>query len=259
MRRLSAPWWGDLTAVLACTAVGFAVALSPASGPARDAVLLPLVLILPGYALTCALFLPGEIRLDLRLVLSVAFSVGVSAVGGLIVQLAIPLDRPVWATLLALVTVLASVVALRRRDGMPADTEQPTLRIPRIGVVSLLAMLAAVGIGGWAIAIATEGAHRQADDAHFSSLWLVPVGPSQTSSPVNVGVSNHEGRTAAYSLSVMRGGRTIRQWRLRLEANQDWQAQLAAEAISGAGPLTARLDHGGRRYHRVALRLGDGG
>ena len=108
--------------------------------------------------------------------MSVAFSVGVSAVGGLIVQLVIPLDRPVWATLLALVTLAASVMALERRDGMPADTEQPTLRIPRIGLVSLLAMLAAVAIGGWAIAIATEGAHGQASEQRFSSLWLVPAG-----------------------------------------------------------------------------------
>ena len=259
MRRLSAPWWGDLTVVLAFTVVALVVALSPASGPARAALLLPLVLILPGYALTCVLFLPGEIRLDLRLVLSVAFSVGVSAVGGLIVQLVIPLDRPVWATLLALVTVLASVQALKRRDGMPADTEQPTLRIPRIGLVSLLAMLAAIAIGGWAIAIATEGAHRQASEQRFSSLWLVPAGAPQASSAVRVGVTNHEGRATTYHLSVGRAGRTIRRWRLRLEPDHTWQILVAASAISGTGPVIAQLDRHGRRYHRVVLRLGDGG
>jgi uncharacterized membrane protein len=256
MRRLSAPWWGDLTAVLAFTVVGFVVALSPLEGPARAAVLLPLALILPGYALTCAFFLPGEIRLDLRLVLSVAFSVGVAAVGGLIVQLAIPLDRPVSATLLVLVTVVASLVALTRRDGMPADTEQPTLRIPRIGLVSLVGMLAAVGIGGWAIALATDGAHRQANEAHFSSLWLVPAEDPPTSSAVRVGVTNHEGRATIYDLSVRRAAGTVRRWQLSLEADHTWNAELAASAIPGTGPVIAQLNRDGRRDHRVVLRLG---
>ncbi len=130
VRRLSAPWWGDLTAVVGLTLVAFVVALAPVPGPARTVALLPLLLVLPGYALTCAMFLPGEIGRDLRLVLSVAFSVGVAAVGGLVVQLVIRLDRPVWVTLLALVTVVAALAALRRRDGMPADTERPTLENP---------------------------------------------------------------------------------------------------------------------------------
>ncbi len=227
MKRLSAPWWGDLTAVVALAVVAFVVALVPVSGPARAVALLPLLLVLPGYALTCAMFLPGEIGRDLRLVLSVAFSVGVAAIGGLIVQLVIRLDRPVWVTLLTLVTVGASLVALRRRDWMPANTERPSLRIPIVGAVSVLAMLAAVAIGGWAIAIATEGAHRQASEAHFSSLWLIPAGSAQTPQPVSVGVTNHEGRASAYQLTVTQGARTIRRWRRTLEANESWTGSAA--------------------------------
>jgi uncharacterized membrane protein len=259
VRRLSAPWWGDLTVVVALTLVAFVAALAPVPGPARTVALLPLLLVLPGYALTCVMFLPGEIGRDLRLVLSVAFSIGVAAIGGLVVQLVIRLDRPVWATLLALVTVVAALAALRRRDWMPADTERPTLRIPIVGAISVVAMLAAVAIGGWAIAIATEGAHRQASQAHFSSLWLVPAGPVQTPQPVNVGVTNHEGEASAYQLTVTQGGRTLQRWQLPLDDSESWQAQLPGSAIPGTGPVIAQLRRDGSREHRVTLRLGGSG
>ncbi|MGH2974045.1 MAG: DUF1616 domain-containing protein [Solirubrobacterales bacterium] len=259
MRRLSAPWWGDLTAVVGLAIVAVAVALVPISGPARAIALLPLVLVLPGYALTCAMFLPGEIGRDLRLALSIAFSVGVAAVGGLVVQLVIPLDRPVWITLLALVTVVAAAVALRRRDGMPADTDRPTLRIPIVGAFSVLGILVAVAVGGWAIAVATEGAHRQAGEARFSSLWLVPAGAPQTPHSARIGVSNREGRSTAYGLTVKQGPRIVRRWRLTLAANQSWQATLPGSAIAGGGPVIAQLDRDGLREHRVTLRPGGDG
>jgi uncharacterized membrane protein len=259
MRRLSAPWWGDLTAVVVLTLVAFVVALAPGPGPSRTVALLPLLLVLPGYALTCVMFLPGEIGRDLRLVLSVAFSVGVAAIGGLVVQLVIRLDRPVWVTLLALVTVLAALAALRRRDWMPADTQRPILRIPVVGAISVAAMLVAVAIGGWAIAIATEGAHRQTSDAHFSSLWLVAAGPTRTPQPMSVGVTNHEGQASAYQLTVTQGKRTLRRWQLPLDDNESWQAQLPGSAIPGTGPVIAQLDRDGLREHRVALRLGGSG
>ncbi len=116
MRRFAVPWWGDLGAVVALALLAFVLALVPLTGPVRTAALLPLVLILPGYALVAALFMPGEISRELRVVLSVPFSVGVSVLGGVVVQLVIGLDRPVWAALLASATVVAAFVALRRRD-----------------------------------------------------------------------------------------------------------------------------------------------
>lgn len=259
MRRLSAPWWADLAAVVALALVGVVVTLVPVTGTIRAVVMLPFLLILSGYAVTCAIFLPGEIGRDLRLALSVAFSVGIAAIGGLVVELFLRLDRPVWVTLLVLVTVAASFVALRRRDAMPAETQPPTLRIPIVGVASLLAMLAAVGIGGWAIAIATEGAHRQASQARFTSLWLVPDGPARTARPMNVGVTNHEGRVSTYHLAVRQGKRTIRRWRLTLTANESWQAEVPGLALPGSGPVVARLDRDGGSEHRATFRPGDPG
>jgi Protein of unknown function (DUF1616) len=212
------------------------------------------VLFVPGYALSAALFLPGEIGRELRGVLSVAFSVGVSALGGLTAELVVGLDRPVWAVLLASATVLAAAVAFRGRAGSVSEGWRPRPRLPRVGPVAPLAVLLAIAIAGWAIASATEGAHRQASRSHFTSLWLVPGG-SGAEPAATVGVQNQEGRRVTYRLTLRRDARTVRRWRLRLGAGQEWQGELASSAISGVGPLVARLDRGGLPYHRVSLRM----
>jgi len=234
------------------------LSLTPVPGPVRAAGALPLLLFLPGYALTAALFVPGGISRELRVVLGIAFSLGAAALGGLVVQLVLRLDRPVWAALLALVTVLAAIAALRGREPS-ADRLRPGPGLPRIGLASLATILAAMAVAGGAIAIATQGVHRQVDRSHFTSLSLVPSDPSTTASPVRIGVSNHEGRAVAYRLVVRRWARTIQRWRFRLQANQDWEAQLPAPAVSGTDPLVAVLDRDGRPYHRVALQIGSNG
>jgi hypothetical protein len=142
---------------------------------------------------------------------------------------------------------------------MPADTDRPSLRIPIVGAISMLGMLAAIAIGGWAIAIATEGAHRQANEADFSSLWLVPVGPARTSQPVSVGITNHEGQASTYQLTVRQGTRTLRQWQLPLEDGASWEAYLPGSALPGSGPVIAQLDRDGIHEHQVTLRLGGSG
>jgi uncharacterized membrane protein len=253
------PWWGDLTAVAGLALGGLVLALVPVPEPVRTAALLPLLLILPGYAVAAALFRPGEISRELRAVLSVALSVSATVLGGLVVQLFLPLDRPVWAATLTGITLLAAAVALDRRDAMPADSEETRVRLPRIGIAAAAAMVASMAIAGWAIALATEGVHRQLDAAHFSSLSLVPGGSSPAVQPAKVGVFNHEGKVVAYGLSVRQGNRTIGRWRLLLEPNQTWQGQVAPTAISGTAPLIARLDRGGEPYHRVSLPIADGG
>lgn len=251
------PWWGDLTAVAGLAVAGLVLAVVPLPGPIRTAALLPLLLVLPGYALSAALFRPGEITRQLRAVLSVAFSLSAAALGGLVVQLFVGLDRTVWAALLAGVTVAAAAIALDRRDAMPADSEDVRIRVPRLGAVTLAAILIATAIAGGAIALARDGVAQQRSEAHFSSLWLVP-GDSSAGGPAEVGVLNHEGKAVSYRVVVREGDWTIKRWRVHLGSDQSWRAELAASAISGTAPLVARLDRGGRPYHRVSVPIGGG-
>jgi hypothetical protein len=254
MRRPPAARWRDLAAAAGLALAGLVLALIPVPSPVRAAALLPLALFVPGYALAAALFLPGEIGRDLRGVVSVAFSVGVSAIGGLTAELVVGLDRTAWAVLLASATVLAAAVAIHRRAAVEAAGSEPRPRLPRVGPVAPLAVLLAIAIAGWATASATEGVHRQASRSHFTSLWLTPRDSGEDLA-ATVGVQNHEGQPVTYRLTVRRGTRRIGWWRLRLGAGQEWQGQLPSSAISGAGPLVARLARGGLPYHRVSLRM----
>jgi hypothetical protein len=258
VRASRVPWWGDLTAVAGLAVAGLVGALIPLPEPVRMVALLPLALVVPGYAVAAALFRPGEISSELRAVLSVAFSIGEAVLGGLAVQLVLPLDRAVWAATLALTTLLAVAIALDRRDTMPADSGEPKVKLPRVSLAAVAAMLAAMAIAGWGIALATDGVHRQLARAHFTSLSLVPGGSSPASQGAEVGVLNHEGSAAAYRLTVRQGSRTIGSWRLRLEPDQNWRSPLVPSAISGGAPVVARLDRGGVPYRRASLSIAGG-
>jgi len=74
-RRRSA----DLQATIALTAIAVLVALFFDSGPVAAIALLPLVLVLPGYAISAALLPPGSISREVRLALTLALSVCAAA------------------------------------------------------------------------------------------------------------------------------------------------------------------------------------
>ena len=246
----------DLAATIVAALFAIGVALLADSGPVATVALLPLVLVLPGYALTAALFPPGTIDRDFRVVLVAALSIGVTALSGLVLQVFVDLSRGVVAASLAAVTIAAAIAAWRERREHHRDVA--TRSWPWLSAGSAVALLAAVAIAGVAIAIASGGANRQLDAPRFSALWLVPQGAPgipPNGPPVIVGVSNREGRETGYRLSVRHGRSTVGVWRLRLAAGGEWETTLAASELRGAGPLVARLDRAERAYRRVALEL----
>jgi hypothetical protein len=75
----------------------------------------PLVLLAPGLALVMALDLDGESEFPLRrLILSIALSVAVTALGGIVVNVIAPLDRTSWAIFLVVFTCSCCAVAVWR-------------------------------------------------------------------------------------------------------------------------------------------------
>jgi hypothetical protein len=256
MRSRGAPRSADLRATIAATLIGSAVALLVDSGPLATATLLPLVLILPGYALSAMLFGPGAIGRDRRLVLTVSLSIGATALSALILQLAISLHRAAFVVLLALVTLSAAAAALNGRGGESTD-RSARLSLGRVPVASAVAMAAAIALSGLAIAIATAGATKQQDESHFSALWLLPTTP-RDNPPVTVGVSNHEGKSIEYRVTVFQGTTNVGAWRVRLDEGDEWQAALPASALLSHEAVVASLFRDGTPYRRVILELGSG-
>lgn len=254
MRRTAANRALDLAVVLALALVALAALLLPLPDTARALLVWPLVLVLPGYAAAAAIFRPATIDAGLRTVLVVALSIGVTSLGGLALQTRIDLDAKVYAALLLVVTFACVGVALRRRATAPSLLPTP-IRLPRVGLAPLAGFAAALVLSGGAIAVATQGEHRQLDSETFTAMWILPRGTGSEFSAA-IGVQNTEESARSYDLRVSQGGRLLRRWRLRLQPGDRWHGGVPASAIASRAPVVAALFVRNRLYRRVALHPG---
>lgn len=236
-----------LTAALAIFAL-FVLAL-PLPHWLQAVLALPLVLILPGYALGAAIFPPDFITREERWVFTIAFSIVAAALGGIVLQLFVDLGRGVWIALLLVLTLGCCAVALVRRGPRRRGARgRPLTLSPLLAA----ALLAAAAICAVAIAVASNGAGDQLARSHFSSLWLLPADRSEEE--LAVGVENHEGRAVRYTLRVGSLQRVEEEWSLSLEAGETWSARVPASRLGVAS--FAALYRGKTLYRRVSLQPG---
>jgi uncharacterized membrane protein len=217
--------------------------------------LAPLVLAIPGYAIAAAIFPPGSIERADRIVYSFVFSISVAALGGVVLQVVLRLDRTAWLILLAIVTVAAGLVARWRGGALPIQgfPDRPPVRPPS-GALWAVALLSALAIAGGAVSIAVEGVRKQQRGQRFASLWAVPERIGAGAPRVEVGVWNHGG-PAAYRLEVRSEERTFANLRLRLEHNQRWQAMLGPEVPARGRAVLVTLYHRSAPYRSVELNI----
>jgi uncharacterized membrane protein len=248
--------WQDLAATVVLVLAALLAIVVPIAGWARTTIVLPAVLFAPGYAISAALFRPGEISREYRVVLSIALGVSAVALSGLLVQVVLALDRPVFATLVALITLGACAIAFNRRWPGPLNATESHFRPRSVGLTSALAIVAAVALAIWGIDLTTQGVDEQLMRSHFSSLWMIPSTSGGSKSAVRIDVSNHEGRSTGYRLLVKQGTRVVTQWRFRLESEREWRATLTKPAESNGGALTGSLYRNGVLDRRVKLKIG---
>jgi hypothetical protein len=242
----------DLAVVCVAALLSAALVALPLDGLLVGLLLVPLVLVLPGYALAAALFPPGTISGEERLVYVFALSVGAASLAGLLWQLAFDLEQATWVLVLVAVTLAAAAVAQRRRaiSRVPSTASQlPPL--PKLGAATGLALLAAVALTVLAVRSATAGLQEQRSESHFSALWAVPTDPGG----LETGVSNHQGAVHRFNLLVERKGVFLRGWKGRLGATQSESFSLDQSQLSGSGPVTVSLYRDGELYRRVEIQL----
>lgn len=246
----------DLIAVAAAALAGALVTVIPFPDQIRTVVLLPLVLFLPGYALSAAIFPPRFVTRDERAVFVVAFSIGAAALGGLALQVFVPLGRAGWLVLLLLVTLGACAVALARRARMsgrrtPAGPK-PHRPAPIVAVPVLLATLIAAA----ALAVASGGAERELEDSRFAAIWIVSrqTGPGPFERALVIGVENHRPNRTKYVVRVSRGEGAVVRWPIRLDADETWSRRVPATVVaSGSGPVVAALLVRGKLFRRASF------
>ncbi|HET7484061.1 MAG TPA: hypothetical protein VFJ64_01645 [Solirubrobacterales bacterium] len=246
----------DLTRVKAASLLSLVLMVLPFGGLPKAIALVPLVLVLPGYAISAAMFMPGSITRGERLAYTLSLSVGAAAIGGLAWQLLFGLSRASWAFVLVAIVLVAAGVARRRRGAMPPGSAERRSPLPRLGLPTALAVLAAVILTVVAVDVAIEGMHDQRAESHFSSLWVLPHGSAGES--VEIGVQNHQGAVYTYRLNVTRAGIPVWLWKGRLGAHKLKQVVLNLSDLPGAAPLVVTLYKSGVPYRRAELQLGSG-
>jgi len=165
----------------------------------------PLALFAPGYAIVAAAFARRQLDPARLLVLSLALSLAVLALGGLVLNYLGGIHGFSWAVLLLLVVLGCCRSAALRRDRPP---ESLRLRLPKPGVPKL--GLALGGLAAVAAALVLASTTLPAKSAiGYTELWIVPELESEGSEAL-VGVKSEEQQTTEYDLGVRIGKQLVK-------------------------------------------------
>lgn len=254
----------DILVVVAIAVIAVAVTfLLPSNWLVGRILTLPLVFVLPGYALTSALFTGREFGIAERLLFSLGLSLVCVILGGLLLNLT-PwgLRADSWALLLGGITLGACMVTLvrRRREGIPPSGWLSPGNIGFHFRQGLLLGLAALIVCG-AVAISVIGAEQQPYPG-FTQLWILPGSGANAKDAVRLGVSNMESTTMEYRLAVNVDGKVVKEWpSIDLNPNEKWQATLLLSQAGHTGTAKVeadlyRADAPTTIYRHVVLWLG---
>lgn len=248
----------NLAWAAAAALVSLGLMALPFGGLPKALVLMPLVLFLPGYALTAAFFPGRSLSGGERLVYSVTLSVGAASLGGLAWQLAFGLTRYAWAGLLTAIVLLACAAARHRRAAAAAATEpqRPAGEGLRLDLPTAIMGAAGVALTVVAVALAIGGVREQRARSHFSALWA--VSNPENERKVEIGVANHQGAAHEYRIAVRSDGALIWSWEGRLGARKGFEAVLGRSRIPSGARLVVSLFKDGLVYRRTELQTGLG-
>ena len=241
----------DLMLVSGVALVGIALAILGLTNPVTGLLVgLPLVLIVPGYALMST-FAGPSLGLVERLVMTIGFSLTLTILGGLVLNLT-PwgLQAVSWAVFLGSATLVFAFFAqwrrLRQTELGPVSLN-PNLKPKETGLFGL-ALVVVVG----AILLARWGDQEQ--NANFTQLSLIPA--KNNSGSVQLQVVSTEQTTLKYRLQLLNGNQVVKEWpSIELAPEQTWQ-EIVPVAPSNGSKLQAilyRLDDPNTVYRRVDL------
>jgi hypothetical protein len=179
----------DLRLTIAAAAASALLAVILPFEALRVLVALPLILFLPGYAITAATFAHGRISLQHALVLSLGLSLATLALGGLVLNYLPGGIRGGWWALLLFAVVLGAcrAAALRRpRRWRPGKRQPlPPLNAGQAGLATAgaLAALAAV-----VLAFVPLGA---SGTVGYTEMWIKPLDGAKAGVEIGVGSAEH--------------------------------------------------------------------
>ena len=232
---------------------------------------LPLVVLVPGYAIIAATCPGPSVSGAERLALSLGVSLAVTVLGSLFLNLTPWGLQPVsWATLLSLLTLTASAIAIVGRRWLSLDPRTRARHAPAtagLGVGSAIMLAVAACIVVATIGLARASAATRTDEG-FTQVWMLPT-PEVDASSVRLGVKSHEEQDTQYVLRLEVDGAVLATWpSIALAPGESWEATAAIPDDAGA-PVVAEarlyrvgdqaigdteLDDPAGAYRRVVLR-----
>ncbi|HYQ79508.1 MAG TPA: DUF1616 domain-containing protein [Solirubrobacterales bacterium] len=179
---------------------------------------LPLTLFLPGYAIVAAAFGSRELAPPKRIMLSVAVSLMVLALGAFVLNIfPFGLETASWAVLLPLVVIAACRgAALRRERPQPGRGGRPALPRPAVGTLVIGALAAVIALG----ALVLAGKPLPAENAKgFTALWMLPTDSREDA--VAIGVDSNQHQARSYRLEVSLGKDQSKTYRVDLDPGEE--------------------------------------
>ncbi|MBA2286264.1 MAG: DUF1616 domain-containing protein [Ktedonobacteraceae bacterium] len=255
----------DIRIVIASALMaGVLVWVMPANSLPFRLLLAPFIFIVPGYALTCALFVHRLFGRAEHSVFSLGLSLVIMIVGGLVLNLTpFGLQATSWIVFLCSVTLIAGAVTLMRRRGQNRPVAgwlqqggNPGLTVRQ---VVFLAMALIILSGG--VAVSIVGASRQPYPG-FTQCWILPASGLHSKAAVRLGVSNMESTSMEYRLDVNMNGKVIKSWpAIHLDLHAKWETTLVLPSSTSKGAtkveaLLYRVDTPTKIYRHVLLWLG---
>ncbi len=246
----------DLYLTLGLTLVAMVcAALVPVGDPLRTLIILPFLLVLPGYALTAALF-PNQIGLAERLLLTLALSISVTVVSGLLLNLtAWGLQGTTWIVWLGGITIAACMLALARRQRYLTPNLAVNPGASAAWLPSAAATAIALVICGFALVLVRDGATQQS--TAFTQFWLMP---DESSPPgIEVGIRNMETESMRYKVQLLVNNQVVKEWpTITLNNGEQWVDNLVLPPewahASSVDAVLYRLDKPDQVYRHVWLQ-----
>jgi Protein of unknown function (DUF1616) len=240
-------------ATLAVAAVGLVSVGAPVAVCSMLGI--PLVLLAPGYVWTDVLFGAG-MRAELRAVMSVALSLTVTALGGILMAVGgVRLDRSSWLLLLAGTTFAGAAVAATLRARVsnvpPAGSRQrhasPRMSVPQAARLAMAGLLGAAALG-----IAVHSANAQVQPT-YTQLSLDRHGAAPQTAQIVLG--NHEQGVQHYRLVVSTDDIVSKVWTVTVADGANWERSVPALPGHRLAVDVYRTASAGPPYRHVAISV----
>lgn len=247
----------DLTVVMSIVVVAMLLQLLGIHSPTAQAILgVALVFILPGYALTIALFPRATLDLPEQMLFTLGLSLAVATAAGLILNTtAVGLVPGSWLLMLGSVTLGASLVGMIRRPTVRVTTSSGQRPRWKIGNILMLGVAAVMVV--LAVVQATRGAAQQPTPS-LTQLWILPDAAANQM-VVRLGLRSMEATDVSYKLQVVVGGSVVREWpSMLLQPGETWEVPIELPVVSDRADsveaILYRADQPEQVYRRVVLR-----